>query len=355
MITRLNKPVEIVTAKLEQQVTVGEGLLKRYEVAALEDRANLIIDATNWHKVNDVLLAQLFDTPKYQDEYKNQTQPAIDASGFNVFMLSGRRRPVQPPAPKPAVEPQVFVKNGVRNLRSLLAIVPHLEQPAATVNPHTPARRKLDDMNLAETDRVRFQFLKNLYENTRGTDLNMIQMSDIASIVRIDEGYARDVCKYLVGEGLIKIVSGDYFISITHDGIKEVEKAERTPQQSTQHFPANVINFNGPMTGAVQVGNINSTQTATITVSTEDVQELVTWLGKLKENIPNLGLSSHDSEAMQRNLATLEGETREAEPDKGVLRTYLVRVKSLLETVAGHMVAVQLMNELPSLMHHLHA
>lgn len=202
----------------------------------------------------------------------------------------------------------------------------------------------------------RFQFLKKAYDDTDGNSLSRVMMWTVGDSLGFNRNETMKIYDYLVAEGLLEAAALGGWMNITHAGIVEIEEAEKTPEEATSHFPANVINIHGNVTGAAfQVGNSDSTQTANISITAQDVQSLIPWLTKLKENIPNLGLTEENSRVMTRNVTMLEYETQETEPDNNILKTALARVKSLLETVAGHMVAVELLNELPTLMQHLHS
>jgi len=209
---------------------------------------------------------------------------------------------------------------------------------------------------VAEKSLKRFQLLKNLYDETDGDRLSRISIWEAGESVGLDRQETRKAYDYLVNEGLVKASAMNGGASITHAGIIEVEQAEKAPQQPTEHFPANTaIHIHGNVTGsALQVGNTGSTQTANITVGAQDIGGLVLWLDKLKQNIPILGLSDEATLKLTRNVTALENEAQEKEPDRNVLKTMLDRAKHLLETVGGHMVAVELLNELPTIMHHLH-
>jgi hypothetical protein len=209
-------------------------------------------------------------------------------------------------------------------------------------------------MTTAEKDRVRFEFLKELHDSTGGNMRAIANLWEIGQKVGLDGEQTGIVFDSLDQEGLAESMTLGGGICITHAGIVEIEQAERAPQKATDHFPANIINIHGPVTGAaIQVGNINSTQTANITVSVEGVQELATWLIKLKESIPDLGLSPQDTDAIKRNVRALDDETQEAVPDNGVLRTQLGRIQGFLKSVGAHLMAAELLKELPTVLHHL--
>src|ERR1044071_3140502 len=83
----------------------------------------------------------------------------------------------------------------------------------------------------------RFQFLKNVYDRTGAKRLEIVNMGDVGE----DRGWPQEmtdaVTDYLVGEGLIKFWTIGGGIGITHQGVKEVERALDNPNQSTTYFP----------------------------------------------------------------------------------------------------------------------
>ena len=49
------------------------------------------------------------------------------------------------------------------------------------------------------------------------------------------------ICLYLKAEGLLDFGGMGPKVSITHEGIKEVEQVSKKPEGGTAHFPANVV------------------------------------------------------------------------------------------------------------------
>ena len=353
-----------ITSRIES----GEALFNNYQQLSAsksaEAKEQLADDTKNWHDINLVALGRMFDTDEYVKKYEKDTTyypPMIRVANNPSFppmrreLFPGQRQYAPPSSPPPPQKPppEAFIKAGLKNLRSILAVIPHIEEHLSTADTYISTRRKLGEMNLHEKDRVRFQFLKELHDATNGNTRKTANLLEIGTKLNLNEEETINVYDYLKNAGLLVPRTEEGGTSISHAGITEVEQAEKTPQKATEHFPPN-ITINGNVIGsALQVGNTNSTQTANINVNSQGIQELVTWLGELKKNIPNLSLSSQDAQAITRNVTALEDETQEAQPDKGILKTQLSRVHKLLETVGTEMVAQEMLKQLPVILHHL--
>jgi Mn-dependent DtxR family transcriptional regulator len=79
----------------------------------------------------------------------------------------------------------------------------------------------------AELQAQRFRFLEALYEKAEGVEGNVIPVHDLASGIGYTNELADKVVTYLVGEGLVKWVTFGN-IALTHQGVKEVERAQKT-------------------------------------------------------------------------------------------------------------------------------
>jgi hypothetical protein len=90
--------------------------------------------------------------------------------------------------------------------------------------------------NLDQRRTQRFQFLRALYEMSRGSERVLLYVGEVGAAVGLGELEALAAAQYLGEERLIRVVMGQ-IISISHAGIDELETALEQPEQATMHFP----------------------------------------------------------------------------------------------------------------------
>jgi len=88
--------------------------------------------------------------------------------------------------------------------------------------------------------------LRKFYELANGhADYEIIDMWEVGEELGWDRGTTEATYDYLQGEGLLKAMTLGGGATITHEGVKEVKKAEEHPQEPTLHFPAFIVNITG--------------------------------------------------------------------------------------------------------------
>jgi hypothetical protein len=96
---------------------------------------------------------------------------------------------------------------------------------------------------LEERQKNRWLMLRKVYEITEGISGNrFVNMYKIGEQLGWDRTKTESVLDYLEGEGLLKSKYLGGGIVITHQGVREVEEAEKNPTKQTLHFPPNIIN-----------------------------------------------------------------------------------------------------------------
>jgi hypothetical protein len=79
--------------------------------------------------------------------------------------------------------------------------------------------------NIQETQHLRFQYLKRLYEVTEGNELSTVNLWELGDDLGLTRSETDKIDDFLRGEGLIKHIAFGGTIGITHKGIVEVEAA----------------------------------------------------------------------------------------------------------------------------------
>jgi hypothetical protein len=90
--------------------------------------------------------------------------------------------------------------------------------------------------NLDQMRTQRFQFLRALYEMSRGSERVLLCVEEVGDAVGLGVMEASDAAQYLGEKRLIRVVMRN-IISISHAGMDELETALEQPEQATTHFP----------------------------------------------------------------------------------------------------------------------
>ncbi len=153
--------------------------------------------------------------------------------------------------------------------------------------------------------------------------------------------------RYLVREGLAQYAGTGGLMSITHDGVREIEAALKKPDEPTQYFPpVNIIKIYGNVSGStIQQAGANSTQTATI--STNDLRSFVE---ELKSKIDHLHLGESQKAEINADIQTVEAQLVKTTPSQSIIKETLLSVKTILEGIAGNVIASGLLAQLPRLL-----
>jgi predicted nucleotide-binding protein len=90
------------------------------------------------------------------------------------------------------------------------------------------AMRELDlamtEMRVKEKERLRKVLLSQVYKKSKGSERNAVSLLEMASAAGITELEAIDYLNYLVAQRLVKDRGYPGMVSITHEGILEIEK-----------------------------------------------------------------------------------------------------------------------------------
>ncbi|MFN0075339.1 MAG: hypothetical protein ACKVY0_02580 [Prosthecobacter sp.] len=204
---------------------------------------------------------------------------------------------------------------------------------------------------LEELKLKRFQYLKALYEATGGSSSAYIQTPYVLGetlgfsgdeTMRIDE--------YLRGEGLVKRLGLAGETTITHQGVVEVEAALSQPQKPTEHFPpvVNILNVQQMYGSQIQQGTSHSTQS--LTLQAADLKAIQEFITQLKPQLSNLGLSGDALQEATSDISTVEAQLASTKPKPGILKESLTSLRTILEGVAGNMIASGLSGQIPALL-----
>jgi hypothetical protein len=91
---------------------------------------------------------------------------------------------------------------------------------------------------------LRLRVMKAIFDESGGSGTHLVPGPDIREQSKASDQDIVDACVYLESEGLIECMRSlsnelTYMtVHITHRGIVEMEKVEKTPNQPTRYFPA---------------------------------------------------------------------------------------------------------------------
>jgi len=193
-------------------------------------------------------------------------------------------------------------------------------------------------MDISQKKKIRFEFLNKLYEVTDGNSSLIVNMWELGNEIAIERNDISNVVDYLKGEYLIKPMTLGGGISITHEGILEIEELHNSPDIPTEHFPAiNVIHVENMTNSAIQQGNVNSSQSVLFEqVKTADLNKLIEEIEKIREN---LGFEPEDNEEFESEFETIKTQSKSPRPKKLIITESLKTIRNLLEGVAGNAIA----------------
>jgi hypothetical protein len=96
--------------------------------------------------------------------------------------------------------------------------------------------RSVAATTLEQRRKQRFEFMRCLYEMSRGSERVLFYVHEVGDAVGLGLIEAETAAHYLAEKGLIRVVMG-HIISISQAGADELETALEHPQQATVHFP----------------------------------------------------------------------------------------------------------------------
>jgi hypothetical protein len=178
----------------------------------------------------------------------------------------------------------------------------------------------------------RFDVLRQVYEQGAGDTNNAILFRDVLT------GYDLDTLEkhvvYLTEKGLLNRVAAG-FVAITLYGIEEYEESLAQPDRPTAHFlplvvAQNYLHVSGDVSGQVQVGTTDSTQS--MGVSVDDLRAL---LAEVRGMLDGLALEPDEKDEIDSDLRTVEVQLESPKPKKGIVREALASARTVVEAVAA--------------------
>jgi hypothetical protein len=93
-------------------------------------------------------------------------------------------------------------------------------------------------MQMVEIQAARYQFFRLVYERSNGDTRHRLFLAEIGRDLWLTLTQATQIAEFLQHEGLIEWAGTGGGLTITHEGIKQVEQAEQLPSRPTRCFPS---------------------------------------------------------------------------------------------------------------------
>lgn len=199
-----------------------------------------------------------------------------------------------------------------------------------------------------EVNRKRFELLRHLYEKSEGDRYNMVELFELAEEVGIERDEAHPIADYLAGEGLLTFETLRK-ISITHEGIVEIERALSEPDEPTDFFPPmNVIYVESMSNSQIQQATSGSTQV--YSYSDEQLRSLQEFIRDTRHRIPELELDEGTADELEAELSTLEAQSTSPRPKHRIIGEAASSIRAILENAAGAAIAALLLQQLAEIL-----
>jgi hypothetical protein len=198
----------------------------------------------------------------------------------------------------------------------------------------------------------RAPFMKQLYEITDGSATKFATVADCAADIDVSQQQADELRNYLVDEGLIKdhTAEGGWSapISITHQGVVEVEQALEQPEQPTDHFPpaAYVVNIVNSTVTASPIAQASPSPTQTITYTGQQRQDLDEALRQIRELLDQDEFDEDDTACIRADLATIDVQLASSHPNWAAVQAVLNTLVAVLTVVTQAQSAVDIIRRL---------
>jgi hypothetical protein len=200
---------------------------------------------------------------------------------------------------------------------------------------------------IEEKKKLRFLFLENIYNQKTSDCLQMFETEKTAKVLGIDLDLAGMIVEYLDNEGLLKSHGQGDQISITHDGIVEVEQALSEPEKPTQHFPAinYTINVETMTNSQIMQGSPAGSQNLTLTEEqSETLNEFVKLFNENLEDIPFE--SAEDKKEAIAEVATISAQLASSKPKAEYLKQATSTLIHIISKIPEEMVKHAFIGEL---------
>lgn len=199
----------------------------------------------------------------------------------------------------------------------------------------------------------RLRVMNEIYAEVGDNTVERVNLQAIRERLGLSDQKMGTIVNYLEGELLIKLrrALGDEMTartaSITHVGVKEMERSEEHPEQPTDHFPPQagiIINVRGDMIGsAIQSNSAGATlhvDTGDIMIGTEADEQIRRFLDEFDAKLSALQPEQTAGALAEiaADVATVRGQLNSPKPKKNFIKESLASIRAVLENGMGGVV-----------------
>lgn len=179
-------------------------------------------------------------------------------------------------------------------------------------------------------------FSRSFTNRQNGSRHPSVDMWQLGKSLGLDKIMISNVTDYLEEENLIEFTALGGEISITHQGIIEVEKALSNPSEPTTYFPpVSIININSMSHSQIQQGTSSSSMAMSQTLDPESLRLLLDDLTRHLPQIP-----PPERGFLEGEIQSIEGQLKAKEPKIPIIKQCLGSILDILKST-GSAIAVQ--------------
>ncbi|RTE01746.1 hypothetical protein [Paenibacillus whitsoniae] len=200
-------------------------------------------------------------------------------------------------------------------------------------------------VRLVEMKQMRENYFMEVYDIVKGAQNIFVNMHEVGARLGLSKVDTNRIVEYLRGEDILKLMTLDGTIGITHKGIKAAERGsiEADVSSTVGSIVNNTINnINSP---GSQIG-INSIQS----MQHHDalpLNELIEFVLKIKGVLPTLNLDVDEKEVLESDLRILEKQITNPNPDPVKVKS---RFRSLMEGLGEKVTVTAIAGQFPTVM-----
>lgn len=189
--------------------------------------------------------------------------------------------------------------------------------------------------------KIRERFLLALYDATYGNRTDTVNMWELGKALGFDSHTTESVVDYLDGEGYLGQGYLGGGICLSHSGIQASERLQCGSGATTERpSVTNVMYVGSVLNSQIQLGTYGSSQSISNEPSLDAIRQ---FMVQLLESVDQLPLSPDARSALVADAATVKAQVESPTPKKSILGECLCSIRSILEQVAGNVVAQSLL------------
>lgn len=193
----------------------------------------------------------------------------------------------------------------------------------------------MDD--LRDTKAQRYRFLEYVYDTTEADERRSVSLRRIVAVLGLSAEQARKIAQYLRGANLIDTIETitieGWSVSITHQGIVEVERIRSDPERPTELCPflSRTSGANRNYLAAQQ--GILSYEHRQAAPARSDLERLKATLADLRMQLASAQLTADERAEAAADMVTIEAQLSSPNPKVEIIRAAIRSLLRLTEAI----------------------